>query len=47
MKKLFIAPANDFGSTKNNPSQSPKHNFCSERAEHLWHCGVVASHQCF
>jgi hypothetical protein len=31
MKIFFIVTANDFGSTKTNPSQSPKHNFFCER----------------
>jgi hypothetical protein len=42
MKKIILVTANDFGSTKTNPSQSPKHHFCwksvSGNTEHLW-CG--------
>jgi hypothetical protein len=26
MKKIIIVPANDFGSSKTNPGQSPKHH---------------------
>jgi hypothetical protein len=28
MKIFFIVTANDFGSPKTNPEQSPKHHFC-------------------
>jgi hypothetical protein len=28
MKKKFLVTANDFGSSKTNPGQSPKHHFC-------------------
>jgi hypothetical protein len=29
-EKKFLVTANDFGSTKSNSSQSPKHHFCYE-----------------
>jgi hypothetical protein len=41
MKFIFIVTANDFGSTKSNPSQSPKHKKnlrASRNTEHFW-CG--------
>jgi hypothetical protein len=28
MKKKFLVTANDFGSSKTNPGQRPKHHFC-------------------
>jgi hypothetical protein len=28
MKKKILVTANDFGSSKTNPGQRPKHNFC-------------------
>jgi hypothetical protein len=28
MKKKILVTANDFGSSKNNPGQRPKHHFC-------------------
>jgi hypothetical protein len=28
MKKKFLVAANDFGSSKTNQGQRPKHNFC-------------------
>jgi hypothetical protein len=42
MKIFFIVTANDFGSTKTNPSQSPKHHFC-ERLVTLRISGVAVS----
>jgi hypothetical protein len=42
MKYFIIFTANDFGSTKTDPSESPKHNYSFLRAsgntEHFW-CG--------
>jgi hypothetical protein len=42
MKIFFIVTANDFGSTKTNPSQSPKHHFF-ERLVTLRISGVAVS----
>jgi hypothetical protein len=44
---FFFAPAYDFGSTKINPSLSPKIFFVASALKHLWHCGVAASHRAF
>jgi hypothetical protein len=42
MKKNILVTANDFGSSKTNPGQSPKHHFCCQRVrEYLWCCMVV------
>jgi hypothetical protein len=41
MKKKILVTANDFGSTKSNSSQSPKHHFCYECARA---CCISSSH---
>jgi hypothetical protein len=30
MKKIILVTADDFGSSKTNPGQRPKHHFCCE-----------------
>jgi hypothetical protein len=41
MKKKILVTANNFGSTKSNSSQSPKHHFCYECARA---CCISSSH---
>jgi hypothetical protein len=42
MKFLFVVTDNDFGSSKTNPGQSPKHHFCCERVR-AWNTDNLTS----
>jgi hypothetical protein len=39
---FFIVTGNDFGSSKTNPGQSPKHHFCCERVR-AWNTDNLTS----